>query len=80
MPDLLEQFLTHEADEAVRDLLLTAEPPARGGSRYFTFNTFNVLMDFEAARVTIEDVLDAASEQAVPMDKFLDRLRVRGHA
>jgi hypothetical protein len=61
-PTLLEQFIEEECTAQVRRLILDAErfrPPSQR-SRQFEFNRFNLTLDFEAQRATVDDETDVS--------------------
>jgi hypothetical protein len=62
--------LTDHVTDVVRRELETRT----SGSRYFTFNAFNLRLDFDANTATIEDELEPASEETVPLDVLRTRL------
>lgn len=72
------EFLAHEADECVRAQLFTVIDELTDGQRYFTYNTFNVLLDAATTTVTIEDELDATRQSKVSFDEFRARLAKDG--
>lgn len=69
----LQDFLNHEADEFVRAELLGAIDQLVG-QRYFTYNTFNVLLDADTQLATVEDELDVERSEMVPLTTFADLL------
>jgi hypothetical protein len=71
---LLDRFLTEEANEYVRELLMREFQTRTSGSRRFTFDVFNVRMDFDASTATIEDVLEADSSYSMPLRDFEARV------
>jgi hypothetical protein len=68
------RFLREEADSYVRSRLLDAADRRTSGGEYFTFNAFNVNMDFDNQTVTVEDEFDADSEETTAMPDFLAAL------
>jgi hypothetical protein len=72
--DLLDQFLTHEVKGPVRSTLIDAVGTPMAGTKYFTFNAFNVLLDFEQSIAVVEDELDPTVSEAVDMAEFTRRL------
>jgi hypothetical protein len=73
---LIERFFADEANEHVVRTLLAAISAASGvGSKYFTFNVFNVLLDFELGAATVEDEFDPVAMCRVGLGGFADRLR-----
>lgn len=71
----LEDFLIHEANDFVRSELLGAIDRLATGQRYFTFNTFNVMLDADAQIATVEDELDIERSETAPLVEFVRRLR-----
>ncbi len=71
----LHDFLIHEADEFVRAELLGVISQLEVGQRYFTYNTFNVLLDADTQVATIEDELDIERSESVSLVAFADLLR-----
>lgn len=73
---LIDRFFAEEATEHVRSLLLGAiEAGQAEGTRYFTFNAFNVLVDYDKGSVTVEDEFDVVAMCRVGIDEFTARLR-----
>jgi hypothetical protein len=68
------RFLDLEVTAHDRDLMLLAARERTQGIEHFSFNIFNVLIDVDRNVVTIEDDLDADSEEEVSMDEFLTTL------
>lgn len=68
------RFLHEEADSYVRRRLLDTASRRTSGSEFFTFNAFNVNMDFDNRTVTVEDEFDADSEETTAMEDFLAAL------
>lgn len=71
----IEDFLVHEADDFVRSALLIAIDEMDSGRRYFTFNTFNVLLDVDGQWVTVEDELDVKRSETMSLIAFAELLR-----
>jgi hypothetical protein len=71
---LLDQFLSDEVDGYVRSTLLDAVATPIAGTKYFTFNVFNVLLDFEQSTVVVEDELDPKASETVELVEFVRRL------
>ncbi|WP_448629236.1 hypothetical protein [Cellulomonas soli] len=71
----LQDFLNHEADGLVRSELLSAVDHLAAEQRYFTYNTFNVLLDGESQLATVEDELDVERAQTVSLRAFAELLR-----
>lgn len=68
------RFLAEEATQYERDRLLRVANERTAGVEYFTFNVFNVRLDFDAEQVTVEDELDPESEETSPISDFLAAL------
>jgi hypothetical protein len=75
MGEVADRFFTEEANEHVRRMLADEIQSRTTGSRYFTFNVFNVRIDVDRNVATIEDELDPASEESIPLADFDARLR-----
>jgi hypothetical protein len=60
---LMSRFFAEDASEYVTRLLLDLLRRKTSGVEYLTFNIFNVRLDFETRMATIEDELDATSEE-----------------
>lgn len=71
----VQDFMNHEADDFVRSELLRAIDQLDAGQRYFTYNTFNVLLDADAQLATVEDELDVDRAETVSLDTFAGLLR-----
>lgn len=71
---LSDEFFAEECDDHVRAVLLNERSRRESGSRYFTFNRFNVKLDFDSATAIIEDELDPASNEAMGLPEFFARL------
>lgn len=67
MESVVEQFFAEEADDHVKDVLRGELRSRLSGSRYFTFNVFNVRLDFDADTATVEDELNSAREEPVSL-------------
>jgi hypothetical protein len=68
-PSLLEQFLHEECTPHVRKLICDAvagREPARQRQE-FELNSFNLALDFEAGRATLEDETDATPSGSVDL-------------
>jgi hypothetical protein len=73
---LIDRFFEHEATEHVRDLLLGAIDAGQAeGTTYFTFNAFNVLLDYDRGSATIEDEFDVVAMCRIGFAEFARRLR-----
>ena len=70
----MERFFNQEANAHVRRVLADEIQARSTGSRYFTFNVFNVRIDVDRNVVTIEDELDPALEESVSLEEFSARL------
>jgi hypothetical protein len=68
--DLVARFFAEDADEQTKRVLDDELRSRTSGSRYFTFNVFNVRLDFDEQVATIEDELDAQSAESLPLDDF----------
>jgi hypothetical protein len=65
-----------EVTEHLRSLLLEAIGSGQPeGTRYFTFNAFNVLLDYDRGLATVEDDLNAGTICRIEMVEFAQRLR-----
>jgi hypothetical protein len=71
----LDEFLASELNDFIRAQLHTAIEQLQTGRRYFTYNTFNVLLDAEADTATIEDELDVDRQSEVALEEFRSLLR-----
>lgn len=84
MSDLLQQFFSEDCDLDVRKLLLDAMAQFVSGGedviREFTFNRFNIKLDFGASEVMLEDDLDPSSEgqQTLCLGEFREALKKNG--
>lgn len=67
MESVVEQFFAEEADDHIKDVLRGELRSRLSGSRYFTFNVFNVRLDFDADTATVEDELNSAREEPVSL-------------
>ncbi len=74
--ELAQEFLDAEGTAYVRGLLLDAAASAQGGERYFTFDAFNVRLDFDAQTATVEDELEPDAVEEQPLADFLAAVRV----
>lgn len=76
---LLERFLSTDADIAVREQLISDINLHSAGSsrREYTFNRFNVTIDFDDEVVRIEDDLDTSAEgsRSLPLALFTEALK-----
>jgi hypothetical protein len=73
MTSLLDQFVAEECTPHVVGMLRLA---ARGGAgtRYLTFNRFNVRLNLDSGEVVIEDELDPTREHCLSIRSLLERL------
>jgi len=75
--ELLELFLKEDCDQHAQTVLLTAIR-AKGGTAVvedFTFNRFNVRLDFIANEAVIDDDLNPADgECRLPLTSFSERV------
>jgi hypothetical protein len=60
---LLSEFLAEEGSLEIREKLLVSirEPDSRAALK-FTFNRFNIILDYEKKEVTVEDDLTVGPE------------------
>jgi hypothetical protein len=72
--ELADRFFAEEADEYVQGVLDRELESRVSGSRYFTFNVFNVRLDFDEGVATIEDELDPASSESLSLEELRTRL------
>jgi len=72
--DLVDRFFAEEADDHVKSMLGRELRSRQSGSRYFTFNVFNVRLDFNKRVATVEDELDPPSSESLSLDDFQKRL------
>ncbi len=71
MDRLLEEFLKCEVDDYIRTQLRDAAANLTTGSRYFTYNAFNVRLDADSGTATIEDELVVDREATLGLNAFL---------
>lgn len=75
--ELLEVFLKEDCDKHAQSVLLTAIR-AKGGTAVvedFTFNRFNVRLDFSADEAVVDDDLNPADgECRLPLASFSERV------
>jgi hypothetical protein len=64
---LLEQFLREECTPHVRKLICDAAASREPARQEFEFNRFNLALDFEAGRATLEDETDATPSGSVDL-------------
>lgn len=77
---LLNEFLTEDADPQIRRKLVDAiREPKNPSTLKFTFNRFNVVLDFEAKQVVIEDDLTVGpdGEFKLGFEEFVSALQER---
>lgn len=76
-PTVVSRFFAHEWSSALGELLLDAIEgrDQQTELRSFEFNLFDVLIDFRQAVVTLQDVLDEAAPETIPLPDFEARLR-----
>ena len=74
MTDLADRFFAEEANDYVRGVLDRELSSRTSGSHYFTFNVFNVRLNFDHGLATIEDELDAGSSESLSLDELRRRL------
>ncbi len=73
---LIDRFMAEEANDHVRNLLVSIiEAAPSEGTQYFTFNAFNVLLDFDHGSATVEDELDVVAICRLGISDFAMRLR-----
>jgi hypothetical protein len=75
---LLDRFFAEEADDYVLTLLKAELENRTSGSRRFTFNLFDVTMDFDNRTATIDDVLEADSSFSMALDDFEAAISLKG--
>ena len=80
---LLERFLTSDCDIDVREQLIgdiNMRANAGASRREYTFNRFNVVIDFDDEIVWIEDDLDPSDGggQSLPLSLFTEGLKTHG--
>ena len=71
--DVVERFFADECNEYVRERLLGAIE--RRDQASFTFNVFNVHLNFPTDEAVIEDELDPTIEATISIPAFEARLR-----
>jgi hypothetical protein len=81
--ELLNTFLSEDGDAHSRQKLLDAirkqRPPGAPMVREFTFNRFNVTLDFEGKQVSLQDDLTVGpqGEYKLSLDEFEKALQER---
>lgn len=79
---LLEEFIDEECNESIYRMLISEIEQLEKENvvklKEYTFNRFNLYLDFENGSVRIEDELNVeeAREFVLPMGKLLARLKV----
>ncbi len=71
---LVDRFFEQDCTAYVRGLLQAAVSKPTGGSEYFTFDIYNVLVDRDNGSVTLEDELEANVSETVSIQDFSSRL------
>jgi hypothetical protein len=66
--------MTEEYDGHTGAMLLDEITARASGRRHFTFNVFDLLLDFDAQAATITDVLEADSSEVIPLQELRARL------
>lgn len=75
--ELLELFIKEDCDQHAQSVLLAAIEAKSGTAAVedFTFNRFNVRLDFNADEAVIDDELNPADgECRLPLDSFASRV------
>ncbi|WP_156368317.1 hypothetical protein [Arthrobacter sp. Leaf137] len=67
--------MTGELNDFIRAQLLTALEHLKTGRRYFTYNSFNVLLDADAGTATVEDVFAVDRQSTVMLEELRTHLR-----
>jgi hypothetical protein len=73
--DLESGFWTLESNSHVRRVLLNEVVGKHEGATRFEFNMYAVVLDFDAATATVEDILTANGNVTVELESFLSRAR-----
>lgn len=69
----LDQFLTlHLRGTHERATILSVRDQGHSGIQELTFNASNVLLDFDNGTATVDDELDPAISETVPLDHFFE--------
>jgi hypothetical protein len=76
--DIVAEFFHGEINQHTASILISALAEPASGTKYFTFNAFNVLLDFDRQVATIEDELDPEAEESIPLGLLADRLKAWG--
>jgi len=66
----IDEFLAYELNDVIRSELVRAIEQTRSGRLYFTYNTFNVSLNFDTSVVTVEDELDVSRQSTLSLDQF----------
>lgn len=83
MKELLEMFIKEDCDQHVKTVLLDAINAKTGtcGIEEFTFNRFNVQLNYGSGEVVIDDELNPDDgEYRLPLAKFLAHVEAVGNA
>jgi len=81
--ELLELFITEDCDQHAKSILLASIKAKTGtdGIEDFTFNRFNVRLDFSANQVLIDDDLNPDDgECRLQLDRFATVVEATGKA
>ncbi|TMD89225.1 MAG: hypothetical protein E6I73_11060 [Chloroflexi bacterium] len=78
MDDSLLRSLAANIDDYERSTLLREFATRTSGIRRFTFNLFNVVLDFDADKATIEGLLEADGSYSLPLTEFKRNLGTGG--
>lgn len=68
----LEQFLTLHLGPHEQETILSVRDQQHSGLQELTFNASNVLLDFDNGTATVDDELDPAVSETVPLDHFFE--------
>ena len=77
--ELLELFIKEDCDQHARAVLLASikAKTGTGGVDDFTFNRFNVRLDFGNKEAVVDDDLNPAEgECRLPIERFIARIEV----
>ncbi|RZS36375.1 hypothetical protein EV193_10756 [Herbihabitans rhizosphaerae] len=72
--DLVRRFFDEECEPHVVRVLLSEMNARSLGLTSFTFNVFNVTLDFDNSRVVIEDDLNPEGDAEVSLSEFRSEL------
>lgn len=75
---LIARFFDDEVDEHVIALILGAARTRTAGLEYFTFNVFNVRLDFDTRVATVEDELNPTSDESMALEAFIELVEAAG--